>query len=326
MSKITYFNFNTNYRERRKENEITTENIDEYLNLIQQNHKVYEILYNVPVKLFIDIDGVDINKPTLVNEFIQDFINFLNVEFNTNLTPDDYALTFNSGSGSHAGLSYHIYIPKFYVKDIYNMKYILTLFVKHNDKYYNYTDGIIYHYNRLFRATNQYNAKYDKSVEELKDENNQDVHILKHGTLKDTVIQYTAESTLLNVQYNYNKIVGFKLKNTSYDVQKAKLKQKCTKQTKLISNLKAQLKANGAAEQVVENKNEKEVLELFDKYKELIKFDDVDKNKLTFNQIENIVLRCEVIVKTKELLNEYIKNIVKSDYYNKIKDIDNDLK
>ena len=311
MTKITYINFETDYKERKRENEKTIEDINEYLDIIKHNGKVYEILYNDPIKLFVDIDGVEIDKPTLINEFIQDFIDFLNNEFKLHLNYDDYALTQNNKSGSHAGLSYHVYIPKLYIRHISNIKYILKLFIKDHSKYFEYVDGVIYHNNRLFRATNQFNAKNVQTVDEIIENTEliQDIHILKHGSLKDTVIQYIEESNELVLNIDYNKVSSVKLKNSSFNVQHQKLKKKVNTQSRIINNLQTQLKANDNARIIIQTHSIEDIKRKFDEYQNIIGFNNIDKSILTYNQIENIVMKCEIIIQTKQLINKYIDNI-----------------
>lgn len=226
MSKINYFAFEKSYRERRRNNHSISENIDEFEELLTRNGKVYEVLLDSPVKLFVDVDGVPKDKTNLIYKFIDDFKKFMKSEFHVNI--NKYALTKNEGSTSHVGLSYHVYFPEFYVEKIYVLKHILLRFVKYNssNKYYDYLDGCIYHYNRLFRCPNQYNASRE-SIDEL------DIHKIVNGTIKDCVIQYVDDSTELDIDIDTSKIKGITLKHVSIDVEKIKLK----KETKNKSNI-----------------------------------------------------------------------------------------
>lgn len=227
MSTINYFAFNSTYTERRRNNHQETTNIKEFIDLINFPGKVYEVLLNTPVKLFIDIDGIPKNKPDLINEFIQEFIKFMKKIFD--ITINKYALTKNEGSTSHAGLSYHIYFPEYQVKHISIIKYILLNFIKYDEerKFYDYIDGCIYHYNRLFRCPNQYNANKEV-IDEL------DKHIIIQGSIEDCVIQYIDKSTLININCDYSNIKGITMNHMSGPGKNYKLKQE---KKKLINKL-----------------------------------------------------------------------------------------
>ena len=213
---INYYAFNKTYRERRGQTHISTNDINQFIELISTSGKVYETLLTNPVKLFIDIDGIPKNEPNIIYEFISKFIIFMNKIFNINITK--YALTKNEGSINHAGLSYHVYFPEYYVDKIHMLKFILLKFIEYDtsNKFYDYIDGCIYHFNRLFRCPNQYNASIE-TIDEL------DKHVIIKGTIKDCVIQYIDESDIINLTPNYSQVKKLKLKNSSFDNEKMRL-------------------------------------------------------------------------------------------------------
>lgn len=276
MSKINYFAFEKSYRERKRNNHSTTENIDEFEELLSRNGKVYEVLLDLPAKLFIDIDGVPKDKPNLVYEFIDDFKKFMKSEFHVNI--NKYALTKNEGSTSHAGLSYHVYFPEFYVEKIYVLKHILLRFVKYDSerKYYDYLDGCIYHYNRLFRCPNQYNASRE-SIDEL------DIHKIVNGTIKDCVIQYIDDSTKLNIDIDSSKIKGITLKHVSFDGEKIKLKKEVKNKTNIIKALTEKTNYKSYKECEEENE-EKAIMELKDEIVIWYVEHDKDTSKLNLDK------------------------------------------
>lgn len=309
--KLNYINFNASYRERNKRTEKITNDIDEFVEMLTHKNKIYEILYDKPIKLFIDVDGVESDKPDLINNLIKDLIEFLNNEFKTNLNNDDYALTMNTNSKSHKGLSYHIYFPKLYVSNISYINYILKLFIKQHNIYYEYIDGVIYHYNRLFRCVNQYNAGNEAKIEFIEESNDEtlknDIHILKHGEIIDTIIQYIpdyAEKIKLNM--DVKKVKGVNLKNSSFDVRIPKMK-------KQIRNLKIQNKAfNSVNVENVNIKDKDEFKEMYEEYKNefnLINIDENILNNLNDIQMENILIRCEIIRKIKDNIIDIIEKV-----------------
>jgi len=309
--KLNYINFKATYRERNKRTEKITNDIDEFIELLTHKNKIYEILYDNPIKLFIDVDGVESDKPDLINNLIKDLINFLNSEFKTDLNNEDYALTMNTGSKSHKGLSYHIYFPKLYVSTISYINYILKLFIKQYNIYYEYIDGVIYHNNRLFRCVNQYNAGNETKVEDIEKSNDEtlknDIHILKHGEIIDTVIQYIPDyAKKMKLHMDIKKVKGVNLKNSSFDVRIPKMKRQ-------IRNLKIQNKAfNSVNVENVNVKDKDKFKEIYEEYKNEFNLMNIDENilnNLNDIQMENILIRCEIIRKIKDNIIEIIEKV-----------------
>ena len=282
---INYFAFQQTYRERRGHDHQSTDDIAEFTNLLNQPGKVYEVLLNDPVRLFVDMDGVPLDKPNLINEFINTFIKFMKSEFNVDI--HNYALTCNNGSVSHPGFSYHVYFPEYYLNNVHNCKYILLRFIDYDreHKFYDYIDGCIYHYNRLFRCPNQYNAARE-AIDEM------DKHNIIKGTIQDCVIQYTSNSQLLNIEFDYNRVKSLCLKNGSNEGETIKLKMEKSKILKKFG----ELKKNTEYDKFYEHKDKNEsksrndlisnMIDLMLKYNvdiDRINFDKLDKNELQTN-------------------------------------------
>jgi len=255
MTQIDYFTFQTNYKERRSKNH-NQATIDDFINIVSTPGKTYEVLLTNPVKLFIDIDGIPPSQPKLIDEFIHTFIKFMETTFKVKITR--YALTMNRGSSSHKGLSYHVYFPEYYVEKIFMIKYILLQFTMYDTekKFFDYIDGCIYHYNRLFRCPNQYNASKDIN-------DPMDMHNIVHGELRECIIQYIPnECKKLKIECDYSKVKGTTLKHLSFDGEKIKLKKDRKELLSKLNKLKEETEYEELekAKKEVANKEKNELL------------------------------------------------------------------
>ena len=304
---INYFEFEHNYKERTRRHKFDKINVRTFKHMLQGTSKIYEVLLDNPVKLFIDVDGIPKDKDLLIYEIIFNFINFMKTEFN--ITINDYALTKNVHSISHEGLSYHIYFPEYYVDKIFKIKYILTLFIKNYNEYYDYIDGCIYHYNRLFRCVNQLNASTKSNNE------NDDIHLLEHGTISDTIIQYCSKSELIPIDINdikFKKIKGVVLKNQSFDQEKIKLKKTIQYQKNKIKSQRLMLTKFTSFDTSI---NAKTIDELKNDLKYLLKIIQIDAklydiDNFNENQLKSFVNKLFAIKKLKEdLIKELNKTL-----------------
>lgn len=300
---INYFKFKHNYKERTRQHNLDRINVYGFEKMLQETSKIYEVLLDNPVKLFIDVDGVPKDKDLLIYELISNFINFMKIEFN--ITINDYALTKNIHSISHEGLSYHIYFPEYYVDKIFKIRYILTLFVANYNEYYDYIDGCIYHYNRLFRCVNQLNASTKSNNED------DDIHLLEHGTILDTIIQYYSKSKLIPIDMRLKKVKGVVLKNQSFDQEKIKLKKTIQYQKNKIRSQRLMLTKFTSFNTSI---NTKTIDELKNDLKYLLKNIQIDANLYNIdnfneNQLKSFVNKIFII---KQLKEDLIKELNKT--------------
>ena len=86
--------------------------VDEILKPIREGKVVmdcsrYEVLMRADRRIYLDVEKIPTDKPNKINELITAFNAFFKSK---NLIQEDmkYALTFNSGSPTHEGLSYHL--------------------------------------------------------------------------------------------------------------------------------------------------------------------------------------------------------------------------
>jgi hypothetical protein len=252
------------------------------------------VLWSGPVKLFIDVDGVPTNKKGLIYELFDDFIDFMKKRFNKTLTR--CALTMNKHSISHPGLSYHVYFPEYHVNNIYQIKYILTLFIKDYSKYYDYVDGCIYHYNRLFRCVNQYNASTKSRGEK------DDIHLLIAGSIDDTIIQIPS-GELLNVDIDVSEIKGTVLKNESFDYEKINLKKLVKAQRTRISE-QQKILSHFTSNNNVDNKSIPELRDLLNRTLHNLKIPNIDN--IHDDHVKSFTLRALTVQK---LLNELQRDL-----------------
>ncbi len=303
---INYFAFNQTYRERKGRDHQETTNIDEFCNLLSQPGKVYEVLLDTPVKLFIDVDGIPTTEPNLIFEFIDKFISFMNITFNVKI--NKFALTKNEGSLSHPGLSYHVYFPEYYLSKIYDIKFILLKFTEFDEdhKFYDYIDGCIYHFNRLFRCPNQYNASRE-AIDEL------DVHKVIQGIVKDCVVQYVDESQQLLINCDYRTVRTVKLKNTSGDGENKKLKFEKINILKKLKKVKDETKYDKLNE-FKEANIEKSKSEMASKIIKILldlgrPIDDIDFDKLELYKLQEYASGLEWII---NILDDFVDEMKKS--------------
>jgi len=306
-TEITYFKFKNNYKERTKRHQWDTCDIAKFQEMVKSPSKIYEVLLGNPVRLFIDIDGVPLELNSLIYEFISDFIMFMNVEFNIHITR--YALTKNENSISHKGLSYHVYFPEYYVDKIFKIKYILTLFIKNHEKYYEYVDGCIYHYNRLFRCVGQLNASVKSNNEP------DDIHLLQKGTIEDTIIQDCSLAILIPININdekFRRIKGTVLKNQSFDQEKIKLKKTIKYQKNKIKAQQSIISKFTSFDKTIDTKTKEE---LMNDLKFLTNQLDItyDGDIENYEKLKDFVGRALVIQRLKkelqqDLINEILNN------------------
>lgn len=129
-------------------------------------------------KLYFDIENIPKDKENMIYDLINDISDFLKID------KDQYALTYNSNSHAHPGLSYHLYFP--YKMNYLDMKKLVVLIKTKYPQYADYIDDSVYSSIRLFRLPN--NGKVTgRGV------NNNDFHQIVKGQFNETLIQMTDE-------------------------------------------------------------------------------------------------------------------------------------
>ena len=167
---------------------------------LHNNHdkSILEILQGQTVRMYFDIENLDIDIKEIINKIIEllcDFINNDDIEKINELLYNNYALTQNINS-RHEGKSYHLYFPlKTTMNDIYN--FIKYFHYKTNNKYKNYIDWRVYSKNRLFRIVGSKCPGQQNFPRKLND-----YHKLIKGNLEDTIIQNNID--LYEIKINYN--------------------------------------------------------------------------------------------------------------------------
>lgn len=168
---------------------------------LHNNHdkSILEILQGQTVRMFFDIENLNINIEEIIDSIIKllyDFIKTNDLEKIDELLHNNYALTQNINS-RHEGKSYHLYFPlKTTMNDIYN--FIKYFHYKTNNKYKDYIDWRVYSKNRLFRIVGSKCPGQQNFPRKLND-----YHKLIKGNLEDTIIQNYID--LYEVKLDYQK-------------------------------------------------------------------------------------------------------------------------
>lgn len=175
---------------------------------LHNNHdkSILEILQDQTVRMYFDIENLDIDIEEIINKIIEllyPFININDLEKIDELLHNNYALTQNINS-RHEGKSYHLYFPlKTTMNDIYN--FIKYFHYKTNNKYKDYIDWRVYSKNRLFRIVGSKCPGQQNFPRKLND-----YHELIKGNLEDTIIQNNID--LYEININYEKYFEFNKK------------------------------------------------------------------------------------------------------------------
>jgi hypothetical protein len=208
-----------------KRNRQYCKSVDELVQVIENNKNmkgrichtsIYEVLEKDIRRVYFDIEKIPFERKDMIYDIIKRLAEFLEID------PNDYALTLNTGSRLHPGLSYHLTFPyKTLASNILNL--VRTFKLKYPE-YTDYIDEAVYSKDRLFRMPDQYGidafdefdgelmTKTRRTKVKVSDTNNdgnkstplsellsaerkaakrkrKDVHRIKHGVLKDLIIQ-----------------------------------------------------------------------------------------------------------------------------------------
>lgn len=111
----------------------------------------FEILSGTAnLKMYFDIEKIP--NENIIKPLIDDLIYFIKKTAGIDIV--DYALTYNSGSSSHSGHSYHL-ILQGYCTTQDNMRNLVNHFIAEIPAYEPYIDVSVYSHNRFFRSINQ---------------------------------------------------------------------------------------------------------------------------------------------------------------------------
>lgn len=161
-------------------------------------YSLFEVLSSDKYFIFyFDIECIPIDQPDLIYEIVSTLSNF--IEETSKINIGRFALTMNTNSSTHEGLSYHLYFPCYKTTQS-NILGLLTQFLAWEEykKYSPYIDMSVYSHNRLFRSPNQKGIGKNGIVKE------NDVHRVQHGDLSDCIIQNVYYSKLFNYTYTIN--------------------------------------------------------------------------------------------------------------------------
>lgn len=143
------------------------------------DHRLLEVMpENIDslVRIFMDIENIPFEEPDLIFTIVAAFSTYSGIT--------DYAITQNKSSGSHLGLSYHVYFfAKLTLRELRDAIYV---FVYNNPQWSRYIDISVYNRCRLFRVVGAVKPSSNKCMG-LPSE--KDFHEVIHGTLEETIIQ-----------------------------------------------------------------------------------------------------------------------------------------
>ena len=156
----------------------------------------YEVLNNTIRRIYFDIECIPEDKPEMISEIVGKLDAYLK---SIRLIDHDlkYALTYNSGSLTHKGLSYHLILPE-YKMSIQVMKNLVIAFT-HSDfgkDYIEYFDTSVYSRIRLFKL-----PYYVGMNKEGIDTNPDNHHRIIVGDIADCIIQYTEDAKYLTYDF-----------------------------------------------------------------------------------------------------------------------------
>ena len=157
----------------------------------------FEVLTDKPRRIYVDIERIPKDKPMLIYELIDSlnaymkFIRLIINDFN-------YALTFNSGSATHDGLSYHLILHEYAMEPKANEAFVISFINSiYGESYADYVDCSVYSTPQLFKL-----PYYIGMTKRHIDTNVDNHHRIIVGEPSQCVIQCTAGTTQLNFTYN----------------------------------------------------------------------------------------------------------------------------
>lgn len=157
----------------------------------------YEVLREPERRIYFDIEGIPEDKPEMISEIVGKLDAYLK---SIRLIDHDlkYALTYNSGSLTHKGLSYHLILPEYKM----NVKVIRNLVIAftHSDfgkDYIEYIDSSVYSSIRLFKL-----PYYIGMTRESIDTNPDNHHRIITGDVADCIIQNTNDAKYLTYDFD----------------------------------------------------------------------------------------------------------------------------
>ena len=161
------------------------------------NKSRYEILKDKDRRIHFDIEKIPVDKPNMINDIIRNLNDYMK---SLKLIENDfkYALTSNSGSITHKGLSYHLILYEYTMN--FNVNRNLVISFVHSDygkDYIEYIDCAIYTKLRLFKLPYYIGMSKDGI-----DTNADNHHRIIEGEPKDFIIQYTKESKFLTYDFD----------------------------------------------------------------------------------------------------------------------------
>lgn len=176
FKETTYFNtYNmvaiNDFRDFKTKDISTCMTISEISNYVDINNKLnktcFEVLKNDILRIFLDLENIETDKPELYKQIIKDFITYTGL----NLDTTKYIITLNEGS-HHPGLSYHVIFHV--ITTMKNLRNTVMRFKQSYKDYEKYVDSSIYTSTRLFRLPYQYgciqtNTKYPEDYTLSKD-------------------------------------------------------------------------------------------------------------------------------------------------------------
>lgn len=184
-----------------------TETLGEFARMISKmgDYSIFELLMiNSPVKIYVDIENIPRSAENTVYDIIGDLKTFIAKTANVEI--GKYVLTYNPAS-RHEGLSYHLIFTEYYVKNLKEIKGLLTQFLNEYRQYSDFIDVSVYTNKRLFRSINQKGIRNSSDEPEATDD---DYHriISENGKVEDTIIQNIIGCKLFDHHYGVVKNVG----------------------------------------------------------------------------------------------------------------------
>lgn len=299
-NQIKYIEIKKSYTENKPKNHKYT-SIDNYVNMIKNKNEktsIYEIFApGKNVKIYFDIEKIPFDEHKLIDDIIGDLRLFFSKT--TNLELGQYIKTINESSANHKGLSYHIIFYEYHTTVI-NILCFLNEFLTEHPEYVKYMDGSVYTDDRLFKSINQIGV-----CGKIVDTNPKNYHRIDNveqneTTIKQSIIQYIAESKELNYKFKeierpkYKKISGGAKKEpriviNNY-IDKDKISTGIFKQQQLkiddeIYSLMFALSMNDKLNKA-QRKYIKELMEYYEKHKS---FDGYKQSKIQILSILKII-------------------------------------
>ena len=197
------------FKESTSSNYITINSEDLYENLLQTiNLKTtaYEVLkQSDTLKFFMDIEGIPINDTDLIFIIAENFSRYMKEKHNLEFS--SYTITFNPGSCTHKGLSYHIIYDGIY-SNICDIRTFISDYLKHEDNNINkFVDSSIYTRLRLFKLPLQIGINKDQ-IHERSDTNENYHRIIFHKNKSNIVASklYNISDAALKYYHNHEII------------------------------------------------------------------------------------------------------------------------